>query len=525
MTRNPGREGPLRLFFIKNAVLFTIILANACGAGLIIVLGIFVMDEYFIENYLWLIEKIGTYVDPLLQLSICALIVLYELPVRKFLALSHKGRPIPDRLREKAGRRHLNEPFVMVLITLGGWSATTLVYTWFVLANSGTWDQMKPLAVNNLLIALITSCLVFFAIQAVSHRYLTPRLFPQGELHRIRGVLRISLRARLLSLYAAINLIPLLMLLLILYRLSISTQDPAQILEVLFDGARIFVPLVMILGLALAYLLSSNLKRALGGLTRVLGRVKEGRFEDRVRVISNDEIGYAGEVVNEMCRGLMERDLIKDAFGRYVAREIRDEVLSGRVPLDGEKKEVSVLFADLRDFTPLTEGHDPKLVVDIMNSYFKEMAEAVQNHGGLVLQFLGDEVYAVFGAPMSAPDHAARAFRAGLEMNQRLLVLNQTHQELGRPPLAHGIGINSGEVVAANIGSPDRLSYLLVGDTVNTAARLQALNKEYGSEMIISAATRSGLGREELALTSFRERPQVRVKGKTQALDIFTVGG
>ncbi len=160
-----------------------------------------------------------------------------------------------------------------------------------------------------------------------------------------------------------------------------------------------------------------------------------------------------------------------------------------------------------------------------MNNYFKEMAEAVQDQGGLVLQFLGDEIYAVFGAPVSSPDHAARAFRAGLEMNRRLTVLNRAHEDLGRPSLAHGIGINTGEVVAANIGSPDRLSYLLIGDTVNTAARLQALNKDYGSEMIISAATRSSLGRTDLALASFRELPRVRVKGKAQALDVYTVSG
>ncbi len=326
-----------------------------------------------------------------------------------------------------------------------------------------------------------------------------------------------------MSLYAAINLIPVVAIILIFHRLSVSTRKPEELLEIMYEGGLIFLPLVMILGLLLTYLLSSNLKRALGGLTDVLSGVKKGQFESRVKVVSNDEIGYAGEVVNEMCQGLRERDMIKDAFGRYVAQEVRDEILSGRIPLDGEKKEVSVLFADLRDFTPLTESHDPKLVVDIMNNYFKEMAEAIQDHGGLILQFLGDEIYAVFGAPVTRPDHATDAFRAGLEMSRRLIVLNRKFTDRGRPALAHGIGINTGEVVAANIGSPDRLSYLLVGDTVNTAARLQALNKKFGSEMIISAVTRSGLAETDLELASLEKQDQVKVKGKTSALDIFTV--
>jgi len=110
-------------------------------------------------------------------------------------------------------------------------------------------------------------------------------------------------------------------------------------------------------------------------------------------------------------------------------------------------------------------------------------------------------------------------------MGRRLTILNRGFAERSRPALAHGIGINTGGVVAANIGSPDRLSYLLVGDTVNVAARLQALNKNFNSEMIISAATKSGLTEEDLALASLKEVSQVRVKGKARALDIFTVTG
>jgi adenylate cyclase len=238
-----------------------------------------------------------------------------------------------------------------------------------------------------------------------------------------------------------------------------------------------------------------------------------------VRVTSNDEIGYTGDVINEMNEGLKERDFIKDTFGKYVAQEVRDEVLSGRIPLDGEMKEVTVLFADLRDFTPMTESHEPKLVVKIMNSYFKEMSEAIQDQGGLVLQFLGDEIYAVFGAPISRTDHPERAFRAGVTMNERLVALNQQFSNQGWPNLRHGIGIHTGEAIAANIGSPDRLSYLLVGDTVNLAARLQGFGKELGADIIISKTTRSRL-EDDLPL---KELPAARVKGKSQPVEIYAL--
>ena len=515
----------LSLFFLKNAVLMTVVLTNAFGIGLVMVLGYFLVDKYFIGNFFPLLKEAGSILDPVGQFTFIAIIIVYELPIRRYLSLAHKKLPISDRLREKAGRRLLNEPFVMVLFTLGGWLFSTFIYTLIILNEQASWVRIRPLAVKSILIAIATASLVFFSVQNISYRFLTPRLFPQGGLHHLKGVWRISLRTRFFSLYAAVNLVPMLILLLVIYHFSITPQDPAELLEAIASGTMFFVPLVILLGFILTHLLSGNLTRSLDRLTRVLTLVKKGRFDERVQVISNDEIGYAGEVVNEMNQGLLERDLIKDVFGRYVAREVRDEVLSGRIPLDGEKKDVSVLFADLRDFTLLTETHDPKTVVEIMNEYFKEMAEAIQDYGGLILQFLGDEIYAVFGAPVARPDHAARAFRAGLEMGRRLTILNRGFAERSRPALAHGIGINTGGVVAANIGSPDRLSYLLVGDTVNVAARLQALNKNFNSEMIISAATKSGLTEEDLALASLKEVSQVRVKGKARALDIFTVTG
>ncbi len=214
---------------------------------------------------------------------------------------------------------------------------------------------------------------------------------------------------------------------------------------------------------------------------------------------------------------------LKDTFGKYVAKEVRDEVLSGRIPLDGEKKNVTILFSDLRNFTPMTESLDPKVVIKIMNSYFKQMAEAIRGQGGLVLQFIGDEIYAVFGAPMPRPDHPPRAFRAGLEMRRRLVDLNKEFVEKGWPSLRHGIGIHTGDALAANIGSPDRLSYLLVGDTINIASRLQSLTKEVGTEMIISAATHARLTDTELTAIELRKLPPKHLRGKSLLVEIFAV--
>lgn len=210
---------------------------------------------------------------------------------------------------------------------------------------------------------------------------------------------------------------------------------------------------------------------------------------------------------------------VKDSFGRYVSREVRDEILSGRIPLDGEFKEVTVLFADLRGFTPLTESNPPKEVVKVINAYFQEMSRAIRERGGLVLQYVGDEIMAVFGAPVPSKDHAQRAVAAAVTMRERLKLLNQRLQERGQPPLRHGIGINSGQVVAGNIGGGDRLSYALVGDTVNLGSRIQGLNKTFQTEILISGQTREKLGND----TPLKPLPPTKVKGKKDPVMIFEV--
>ena len=211
--------------------------------------------------------------------------------------------------------------------------------------------------------------------------------------------------------------------------------------------------------------------------------------------------------------------VLREAFGRYMDEEVRDEVLSGRIPLEGEIKDVTVMFADLRNFTPLTESTPPKAVVRILNDYFTEMAPAIHRHHGSLLRYVGDEIYAVFGAPLPLKDHPCHALEAALEMRRLLVVVNEKLERAASSPLAHGIGIHSGPVVAANIGSPDRLAYDLVGDTVNLASRIQGLTKKFKADILISATTKAALTKN----FAIKKLPSIKVKGKTEPLDLFRV--
>jgi len=178
---------------------------------------------------------------------------------------------------------------------------------------------------------------------------------------------------------------------------------------------------------------------------------------------------------------------------------------------------VTILFADLRDFTPWVERTEPREVVRDLNEYFTEMEAAIRSQHGLVLQYIGDEIEAVFGAPLPAADHTDRALAAALEMRARLEGLNVQRAAAGKPPLRNGIGIHTGTVLAGSIGSAERSSYALVGDAVNLASRIQSLNKELGTEILVSDATRSRL-RGDFALQAL---PAVRVKGKSVEVSVY----
>jgi class 3 adenylate cyclase len=178
-----------------------------------------------------------------------------------------------------------------------------------------------------------------------------------------------------------------------------------------------------------------------------------------------------------------------------------------------------LLFADLRDFTPWVEATEPRQVVRDLNEYFTEMDQAIRAHGGLVLQFIGDEIEAVFGAPIAARDHAGRAVHAALEMRGRLQAWNARREAAGRPPLRNGIGIHTGTVLAGNIGGAERLSYALVGDPVNLASRIQGLTKDFKVDIVISDATRSRLD----GTVPVEELPAVRVKGRVEEVNIYKV--
>ena len=271
----------------------------------------------------------------------------------------------------------------------------------------------------------------------------------------------------------------------------------------------------LLIGVGLAGGIIAPLQSLVAGMREVL----RGNLQYRSRIERHDELGFIAKSFNEMVDGLEERELIRDTFGRFVSHEVAEAVLTGRVPLQGERRDVSILFQDIRGFTTLSEQLDPAVLLRLLNQLFTEVVAAVEAEGGVVKQFLGDGVMALFGAPQPYPDHPERAVRAALAIVERLQGLNDSLAEQGIRPLEIGVGIHSGAVVAGLIGPDNRVEYGVVGDAVNLAARVEALTREMQATILVSRDISAQLGP---AFVLGRTATML-VKGKSQPVEVFEV--
>ncbi|MEM7016195.1 MAG: adenylate/guanylate cyclase domain-containing protein [Pseudomonadota bacterium] len=215
-----------------------------------------------------------------------------------------------------------------------------------------------------------------------------------------------------------------------------------------------------------------------------------------------------------------EKAATQQLLGKVVSPAIADELMAKEVKLGGEQREATILFSDIRGFTTLSENRSPEEVLQLLNEYLSEVSAVIDRNHGVVDKYVGDEVMALFGAPLQRPDDAANAVRTALEMRETLIRLNQGFRERDMPEIGVGVGINTGLVVAGNMGSEQRLNYTVIGDSVNLASRLEGLTKQYGVELVVSEST-NAVAPDFI----YRELDKVRVKGKLEPVKIYEVMG
>jgi adenylate cyclase len=343
----------------------------------------------------------------------------------------------------------------------------------------------------------------------------SPTVSPEAQLRERLG-------RRLLEGYVIFTTVPVVILLLTLQRFIYELQGDRQyLIEALglafgFTGGALAV--------AMAY--GRSLRRDSERLLDAVRRVGEGDFQPGAVTSRPDELSLVAAGINEMAGGLQLRERIREAFGRFVSPQVATEFIEkyaqhGKAAvLGGSRRDVVILFSDLRDFTRLSESLSPEVLIEVLNGYFEEMVGAIQRHGGMVDKFIGDAVLATFGLTAGQGDPAVAAVSAGLEMQRRLEAYNAKLAERG-VQLRAGIGIHAGEAVAGYLGSPDRLEFTVIGHTVNVASRIEGQAREPRPPLLFSDEVARRLG----AAFTVQEVGTVALKGVAGEMRLLTVAG
>jgi len=283
-----------------------------------------------------------------------------------------------------------------------------------------------------------------------------------------------------------------------------------QLLNALLVGLLVLV-IAIVASIFVGHRVSTPIKAIVSA-----AQVVESGALDEVPELSGSkirELDDASIAFNNMVKGLNEREMIRETLGRFVPEEVAHSLLAGGGQIKPQQVDATILFCDIESFTQLTESLGPVKMVDVLNTFFSAMVAILERHDGVVTQFQGDAILATFNVPITNPDHAANAIHAAEEM---LSVVGST--KFSGEVLNVRIGVNTGSIVAGAIGAEGRLSYTVHGDAVNLAARLESLNKEYGTRLLVSENT--------MKLThefEFNQVGESSVRGQTRSILFYTL--
>jgi adenylate cyclase len=289
--------------------------------------------------------------------------------------------------------------------------------------------------------------------------------------------------------------------------------------DILSERGRLFTAALAFVGLMIpiVYLMGALLSRSLRALSEETDRIQ--RFEPSIAPPVRSVI----REIDELGRSVSTMRTVAETFSRFVPRRLVEKLIETGTPLQlgGTRREITLLFSDVVNFTEITEKADPTRVMQYTSRYFAAMSHEIMSHSGTVDKFIGDAIMAIWNAPADDPDHAANACAAALAFQRANDRLNAEFKQEGWPAYRTRIGLHTGEAVVGNIGSEDRMNYTALGATVNLAARLEGLNKSYGTSILVSATVRGRAGPEFV----FRSVDRISPKGFAEAFEIYELRG
>ncbi|MDF3822070.1 adenylate/guanylate cyclase domain-containing protein [Leptospira sp. 96542] len=481
--------------------------------------------EFLSDKFLVLFEATRLTNDLLLQIItwspfviVTIILIFYTLPIYKCLCEDETLNNL-----ETAKQRVTNSPITISLLGFFGWETATVLSTiriHFIHPDASV-SSMVVITILFAFWGLFVFAFSYSLIDYLNKVCILPVLFPDGGLSKYASGKRFSIITKQAIFWISSTLFPIALLVFAL--LHRSNKEIFDLFS-LFQTDLLFqlILIMLVSSFALSYSLAASIQDPLNEIENATDKIKNQEFSTRVIVYNSDELGVLGDAVNEMAEGLAERERIKDTFGRIVDPRVRDYLLSNEQNLGGKVVNATILFSDLRDFTKLSEKRKPEEVLYILNRYFQEMSDAIEKHGGFINKFIGDAILAVFGTPFPTENHAEQAFHTAMTMQKNLESLNHKFESENLPTLRMGIGIHTGSLLVGNIGSENRMEFTVIGDTVNTASRVEGLCKGLGQNLLITEHTYVSLPTP--IQNSFHSQGEFTLKGRESREKIFSYG-
>ena len=432
-----------------------------------------------------------------------------------FETLSSGGKLTTEELR-KAQRRAVNLPWWGALFSGAAWLGCIPI---FLLSLATVGDPLDPLLLWHFPISIVISTLIgtthgIFCIEAISYRRLFPPFFRDSRAMLASGRLALSVRWRGLLWALSVGVCPIGSLLLLQFAPPAKDTNP-----------QFFATLVGVVGTAFgiytALLMSSLIAKPIDELQAAARDVAAGRLDRQITSARPDEFGQLLAAFDQMLEQLRDKERLRQTFGLHVGQEAAEHILTRDPRVGGVEQVITVMFVDIRGFTArASTGTAPEMVAEL-NDFLRVMVHVIEErNGGMINKFLGDGFMALFGVDGSE-QHATAAYRAGHDMLTELEQLNLQFRAIGRKPFQIGIGMHTGSAVVGSIGSPQRLEFTAIGNTVNIAARVEQLTKELGVPLLLTEATAECLPRSE----NLQPLEPQEIRGLERRVVLFTITG
>lgn len=441
----------------------------------------------------------------------------------------HAFAPAPPGA-SRAERRIINLPvFLLGLLWLYAAVRFSIKFAAYAACTGGCPPAILGMFFDSFLIfGAMTTLLTLGTIQPFINRRIAIPFFERHDPYRLRSGLSINLSLRFLIIIFCIGVVPTVLgvYLPLSFNPDLATDmgDAVKMLEHFGRDVPFFMMCffaVYFLGMQAVsfFTFRSNVIRPIQQLVERMKRVARGDFDCRTSVLYVDEIGQLKGHFNLMLDGLVERERVKDTFGKFMSYEIAERLMKSETNhLSGEAIEATILFSDIRDFTPLSERLTPDGLVEFLNLYFSHVVDPIHRHHGIVNKYIGDAVMAVFSPLFGAPDPERAAVRAALDMRRALAAFNALNRY---PPVRSGIGIHAGTLIAGNIGTPERMEYTFIGDNVNIASRIESETKKFGTDILLSRTVVERIRADDFPGVELVEHGPVLMKGKSVPLILY----